>query len=199
MSETMSGFDAYQTYLAVSNHFKGQYDYFKYGGKVNAKRESFEARRDKYLFEKVSKKFKREDFIKYLVANMTDGSLWIGELLTPAHEIAYKKWKKRIESLTYNFKEDIGTLYDLEGDFNNVFLPKESHPILYRAYSGRKISLETLVILDELVHYTKAWQKEDDLILKETIHLIEKYSPFVWHFSGADKKKLKQIVLETYS
>lgn len=199
MSETMSGFDAYQTYLAVSNHFKGQYDYFKYGGKVNAKRESFEARRDKYLFEKVSKKFKREDFIKYLVANMTDGSLWIGELLTPAHEIAYKKWKKRIESLTYNFKEDIETLSDLEGDFNNVFLPKESHPILYRAYSGRKISLETLVILDELVHYTKAWQKEDDLILKETIHLIEKYSPFVWHFSGADKKKLKQIVLETYS
>ena len=195
----MSGFDAYQTYLAVSNHFKGRYDYFKYGGKVNAKRDSFEARRDKYLFEKVSKKFKREDFIKYLVANMTDGSLWIGELLTPAHEIAYKKWKKRIESLTYNFKEDIETLSDLEGDFNNVFLPKESHPILYRAYSGRKISLETLVILDELVHYTKAWQKEDDLILKETIHLIEKYSPFVWHFSGADKKKLKQIVLETYS
>ena len=114
MSETMSGYNAYQTYLAVSSHFKGHYDYFKYSGKVNAKRESFEARKDKYLFEKASKKFKREDFIKYLVANMAHGSLWIGELLTPAHEIAYKKWKKRIESLTYNFKEDIATLYDLD-------------------------------------------------------------------------------------
>lgn len=200
MSDTMSGFDAYQTYLAVSSHFKGHYDYFKYGGKVNAKRDSFEARKDKYLFEKASKKFKREDFIKYLVANLTDGNMWIGELMTPAHEINYKKWKKKIESLSYTFKEDMSLLCDIEPKFDNLFrFVDEKHPLLFRAYSGRKISLETLAVLDELVHYTQVWKKENDIVLKETIELIEKYKPFVWHFSNADKKKLKQIVLETYS
>jgi hypothetical protein len=203
MSETMSGYEAYQSFLAVTKHFKGTYDYFKYGGKINTNYDSFLIKKDKYLFDKVAKKYKNSDeLLKFLVSSTVDGNRqgWIGDLLNPYHDIVYKKWKKKIESLSYNFKEDLSHLNEIESDFNNMFkFVDGKHPLLFRAYSGRKISLETLVILDELVHYTKAWQKEDDLILKETIHLIEKYSPFVWHFSGADKKKLKQIVLETYS
>jgi hypothetical protein len=200
MSETMSGFDCYQTYLAVSNHFKGKYDFFKYNGKLSVKQNSYEARKDKYFFEKASRKFKREDFIKYLVANTIDGTTWIGELLTAKHEIAYKKWRMRIESLTYNFKEEISQIYDRESDFNHIFVITDGrHPLLFRLYSRRKVSLETLVILDSLVNFTKLWKKQDDFMLKEVVELIEKYRPFLYHFTNADNNKLKQIVLETYS
>jgi len=201
MSDTMSGFDCYKTYLAVSNHFNQKsYDFFKYQGKVNVKSTSYEARKDKYFFERASKKFKRDDFIKYLVANMTDGSSWIGELLTPAHEIAYKKWRKKIESFSYNFKEEIDTIYDIESDFDSLFAVKDGrHPLLYRLYSSHKVSLETLVALDALVNFTKVWEKQEDVMLNDLVNVIRKYRPFLYHFTNADNNKLKQIVLETYS
>ena len=201
MSESMSGFDCYQTYLAVNNHFKQKsYDFFKYNGKINVKHNSYEARKDKYFFEKASRKFKRDDFIKYLVANFTRGDTWIGDLLTPKKEIDFKKWRKHIESLTYNFKEELSYISDKEENFNNLFVIKDGrHPYVFRLYQRGRVSLETLVILDELVHFTKHWSKHDDLILNETIELIQKYRPFLYHFTNADNKKLKQIVLETYA
>jgi hypothetical protein len=201
MSETMSGYDCYQTYLAVSNHFKQKsYDFFKYNGKVHVKPNSYEARKDKYFFEKASRKFKRDDFIKYLVANVTEGQTWIGELLTAKHEIAYKKWRKRIEALTYNFKEEISEVYDRESDFNRLFVMEDGrHPLIFRLYSRRKVSLETLVILDSLVNFTKLWKRQEDMMLTDVSVLIDKYRPFLYHFTNADNKKLKQIVLETYS
>lgn len=201
MSDTMSGFDCYQTYLAVSNHFRNKsYDYFKYNGKVAVKPNSYEARKDKYFFEKASRKFKREDFIKYLVANTIGGNSWIGELLTPSHEIAFKKWKKRIESLTYNFREEISQIHDKEENFNQLFVMEDGkHPYAFRLYQRGKVSLETLVILDDLVHFTKHWSKQNDMILNELVELIAKYRPFLYHFTNADNNKLKQIVLETYS
>jgi hypothetical protein len=197
----MSGFDCYQTYLAVSNHFKQKsYDFFKYHGKIAVKPTSYEIRKDKYFFEKASRKFQREDFIKYLVANITDGTTWIGELLTAKNEIAYKKWRKRIESLSYNFREEISQLYDTESEFNHLFVIKDGrHPLLFRLYSRRKVSLETLVLLDALVNFTRVWEKQDDIMLKELVELIRKYRPFLYHFTNADNNKLKQIVLEIYS
>ena len=201
MSETMSGFDCYKTYLAVNNHFKQKsYDFFKYHGKINVKSTSYEARKDKYFFEKASRKFKRDDFIKYLVANFTRGNTWIGELLTPKTEIDFKKWRKRIESLTYNFKEELSHIRDKEENFNHLFVIADGkHPYAFRLYQRGMVSLETLVLLDDLVHFTKHWSKHDDIILNEVIELIQKYRPFLYHFTNADNEKLKQIVLETYS
>lgn len=201
MSESMSGFDCYQTYLAVNNHFKEKsYDYFKYNGKINVRQTSYESRKDKYFFEKASRKFKRDDFVKYLVANFIRGNTWIGELLTPRTEIDFKKWRKHIESLTYNFKEELSQIYDKEENFNQLFVIQDGkHPLAFRLYQRGKMSLETLVLLDELVHFTKHWSEHDDIILNETIELIYKYRPFLYHFTNANNNKLKQIVLETYS
>lgn len=200
MSADMSGFQCYETYLAVTNHFKGRYDYFKYNGKVSVKQTSYEARKDKYFFEKASRKFNRDDFVKYIVANFINGNTWIGELLTPAQEIAFKKWRKRIESLTYNFKEELSYLNDREESFNHLFVMDDGkHPLLFRLHQRGKVSLETLVILDDLVNFTKHWSRHDDLIINEMIGLIQKYRPFLHHFTNADNNKLKHIVLEIYS
>ena len=57
-------FEVYQTYLSFKNHFtKEKYDYFKYSGKTNASLNSFNKRRDKYFFEKMSRQ-KNDDEIK---------------------------------------------------------------------------------------------------------------------------------------
>ena len=49
----MTPFDCYKLFLSLKNHFiKSNYDYFKYCGKSNASLTSFNARKDKYFFER---------------------------------------------------------------------------------------------------------------------------------------------------
>ena len=65
----MSAFEAYKEYIALKNHFtKADYDYIKYNGKTGLKYTSFEKRKDKVFFEKLSK---IENVCDFLVANFS--------------------------------------------------------------------------------------------------------------------------------
>jgi hypothetical protein len=67
MGAPVTAFEAYQTYLALKQHFtKPGYDFFKYNGKVKVQASSFDVRKDKYQFHKLSK---HTDPINYLVSN----------------------------------------------------------------------------------------------------------------------------------
>ena len=197
----MDGFDTYRTYLAIKQHFRSKsYDFFKYNGKVKASPTSYETRKDKYFFEKASKKFKHEDFIDYVVANITRNSdSWIGNLLGENNQINYKKWQKVTESLAYTFREDIDIIFGYEEDFNNVFIMKDGqHPILLRLYLRKKISLETMVILDFLVNYSDSWYKYNDIIVDDFVDMMRKYKPFLLNRVDVNKKKYIKIIKELY-
>jgi hypothetical protein len=198
----MNGFDTYKTYLALKQHFTNKnYDFFKYNGKVRASATSYETRKDKYFFEKASKKFKNEEFIDYIVANITRNSdSWIGNLMQENNQVNYKKWQKVIESMTYTFKEDVGVINEYEENFNNVFkMIDNKHPILFRLYSRGKLSIETMVILDDLVNYSDSWYKYRDNILNDFVDMMRKYKPFLHNRLQVDKKKYKRIVLENFT
>ena len=198
----MNGFNTYKTYLALKQHFRSKsYDFFKYNGKVRATELSYESRKDKYFFEKASKKFSREEFVDYIVANMANSSdSWIGNLLQENNQTNYKNWKKVVESLTYTFSEDIGVLYDYEEDFNKALTMSDGqHPVLFRLYLRKKISLETMVILDELVNYSGSWYKYNDIIMNEFVDTMRKYKPFLLNRVPLDKQKYKRIVLKNFT
>jgi hypothetical protein len=199
-----TGFDYYTIWNAISSHFnKSSYDYFKYNGNIKVSKNAYESRKDRYFFEKASKKYNTEDFKMFLVSNLSDPYIennWIGQLLTAKHEIIYKKWKKRVESLSYNFKEEVQSLHDKESNFDSLFTFVEGkHPLLFRLYSRQKVSLETLVILNELVKYTSLWKKNNDIVINDIIYMIERYSPFFWQFTRADVQKMRNIVLKEYA
>ena len=65
----MNGLEAYASYLAVRNHFKSNYDYFKYNGKIKVNEDKFRTRRDNYMFEKMARIMNKEKFVEYLVSN----------------------------------------------------------------------------------------------------------------------------------
>ena len=51
-----NGYTCYTTYLAMKAHFnRDSYDFFKYGGTTKAAVSTFEVRRDRYQFEKLSR------------------------------------------------------------------------------------------------------------------------------------------------
>ena len=200
----MNGFDTYRTYLAIKQHFRSKsYDFFKYNGKVKASELSYETRKDKYFFEKASKKFKREEFVDYVVANITrnrNSDTWIGNMMNEKNQINYKKWQKVTESLTYTFENDIDLINDYEENFNKVFkMVDGQHPVLFRLHLRGKVSLETMVILDDLVNYSSAWKHMDDILLEEFVDMMRKYKPFLLNRIQLDKKKYKRIVLENFT
>lgn len=191
----MDPFDTYTMYVALKNHFtQKSYDYFKYNGHVKVKRETFDTRKDKYFFYKLSK---RKDIQDFLVANFVDGNkdFWVGSIREEAPDLIFTKWKKRQESLTYTFTQDLDRL---NSDFDfNFKVERYGHPLLLRLYLRQDICIETMIILDMLVNYTRVWGKklEKDLIFDEIYFKMIKYRPFL----SIDLNKFKTITINKFT
>ena len=199
MYDVNEGFAAYKTYLAVKQHFTSNYDYFKYNGKVKANIESFLKRRDKFFFRKLQKKYSKEELVNFFVSNfIAKGDNWIGNLISKESEDNYETWQNNNESSTYRFSNDILLINDfrITNDLqaNDLILVKDNdHPILFRLYLRNKISVETVIILNEILGFTKYWDaKLDDVLWDEKKKLIYNYRSFVKY----DLNKCKQIVKE---
>jgi len=193
-------FDAYQHYLSLKNHFTNpKYDFFKYGAKTRASMTSFNKRKDKYWFEKTSRKFSDEQIVNFLVSNFVSVSnpqnLWIGEIINSG-ERTYAEWTKRQQSLTYLFKEQSGELL-LENELEKLFNCSKGHPIILRKFLSGKLSLETFVIYNKIFRFSKNFDdKLDDPVWKTVSLKINKYSPFINIDMFRYKKILREILDE---
>lgn len=189
---TRDAFNTYVDYLALKRHFTSSYDYFKYNGKVKANAMSFENRKDKFFFYKLSK---RKDSRDYILANMLENpNVWAGDLVDDKAEIVYADWLKRKQALTYQFKSDI---VELNEDFNSNFIVENGqHPRVLRLYSMNQISLESLVILCDTTGCLKYWESsiKDTIVFPDINRLVRKYKPFLEY----DKLKLKKILLDNF-
>ena len=192
----MTEFEAYQNYLALKLHFlDSNYDYIKYNGKVSASVDSFKSRKDKYQFLKLSKKLSDEQITEYYIANFIRNKKWIGEF----DQQNWNEHKRITQSLEYIFINDVEKLLTLEPEFDIIFnCDKGNHPKLLKAYLGKKICLETLVIFEKLLHYRKQFDREitETFIWPNTSRLIEKYEPFVEADISKCKLMLKEKVKE---
>ena len=193
-------FETYQSYLSMKSHFTNpKYDYFKYGGKCRATMASFNKRKDKYWFEKTSRKYSDEQILNFLLANfvITDNpqNLWIGEIINSG-ERNYAEWMRRKQSLTYLFKEQLNKLLS-ENDLETVFNCSKGHPPLLKKYLGGEISLETLTILEKVFSFRKNFDKKLDDPVWESVSLkIEKYISFLNINVFTYKKVLREIINE---
>ena len=191
-------FETYQTYLSMKSHFTNKrYDFFKYGGKSRATMSSFNKRKDKYWFEKTSRKFSDQEVVDFLLSNFvsTDNpqNLWIGEIINSG-ERKYAEWMKRKQSMTYIFKEQSENLLS-EIDLEELFNCSKGHPLVLKRYLGGEISLETLTILEKVFSFAKNFDKKLKDPVWESVSLkLKKYSPFININVFQYKKLLKEVV-----
>ena len=183
----MQPVDVYIMYCALKAHFgKGDYDYIKYGGKSSATRDSFWKRTDRIFFVKISRKYKRKEVIlDYLVSNFVHNTKgWLGDF----NDDNYIEWKKRTQSMTYNFKQE---LYKIDNP-NILGIGLGQHPVLLKQYLGKRMSIETLIILDDIRNFTERWSKKlkNDVIWPNVKKLMFDYNKFLTY----DKKKCKVIL-----
>ena len=193
-------FETYQTYLSMKSHFtNSKYDFFKYGGKSRATITSFNKRKDKYWFEKTSRKYSDEQVLDFLLANFvnadTPQNLWIGEIINSG-ERTYAEWMKRKQSLTYLFKEQLNELLS-ENNLETVFNCSKGHPPLLKKYLGGEVSLETFVILEKIFSFGKDFDKKLDDPVWESVSLkVKKYIPFININVFQYKKILRELINE---
>ena len=193
-------FETYQTYLSMKSHFTNpKYDFIKYGGKSRATITSFNKRKDKYWFEKTSRKYSDQEVIDFLLSNFVNATnpqnLWIGEIINSG-ERTYAEWKMRQQSLTYMFKEQSENLLS-ENDLEKVFNCSKGHPIVLKKYLGGEISLETLSILEKVFSFKGKFDKKLTDPVWETVSMkLKKYLPFLNINVFQFKKILRDILNE---
>ena len=193
-------FETYRTYLSMKSHFTNpKYDFFKYGGKSRATVTSFNKRKDKYWFEKTSRKYSDQEIVDFLLSNFINANnpqnLWIGEIINSG-ERTYSEWMMRQQSLTYLFKEQLSELLS-EKNLDEVFNCSMGHPLLLKKYLGGEISLETLSILEKVFSFKKDFDKKLTDPVWETVSLkLKKYLPFLNINVFQFKKVLRDIVNE---
>tara|TARA_S200000501_G_scaffold229233_1_gene214985 strand:- start:741 stop:1322 length:582 start_codon:yes stop_codon:yes gene_type:complete len=192
----MEAIDVYIMYCAMKAHFsRKDYDFFKYGGKTKVSRDSFWKRKDRFFFVKLSKKYKTEIEIRnYLVSNfIKDKSGYIANF----SEENYKSWLLRRSGF---FEQFVIEMKPFIKEFEPLFEVKgSSHPKLLKEFLGSRVSLETMLVLDELVSFSKKWDKqlEDDIVWIDLKKLIENYKGFLTINKNRYRIKLLKLIEES--
>ena len=180
--------DVYRTYLSVRNHFTNDnYNFFKFGGKTKASSSAFEKRRDRYIFDKVSKDYKDDEVALLFVSNfVAKEKFWIGNTLSEESRNIYTMWRKKIQSLSYIFENDVKAIIDeindREIDFDSVFKIQDGqHPIILKLTLADRISLESFLILNKILDFFPQFNRriEETIIWPDYYKKCVKYEPFV--------------------
>ena len=196
----MDGFKAYKYYIAIKLHFtKDSFDVFKNRGSVKGTREAFNARNDRYIFEKLARKYPVDkDLIQFYVANFAYGNDGMVYSIEEA-ESYLLEWNKRKQSITKIFADDLNKiLMDAykrkikETSIINFTL--NQYPSILNLYLGKRIGIETLRILDDVANLIEPWKQNTSMTLlwENEIRKVEKSKGFVKY----DKEKIMSSYLE---
>ena len=150
-------------------------------------------------FEKVSRQKTDQEVINFFVSNFVSckdpETLWIGEMIKEGEE-RYQNWQKKVQSLSYIFKEESHSLFQ-ENKFEEVFNCTKGHPPLLKKFLSGKISIETLVIYDKIFLFGNKFDKKlQDPVWQTVSRRIKKYNPFLNIDVFRYRKILKEIILE---
>ena len=194
--KTMEPIDIYIMYCAMKAHFsKRDYDFHKYGGKTKVSRDSFYKRKDRFFFVKLSKKYKtKTEIMHYYVSNfIKDKRGYIANF----NDENYKSWLLKRDNFYEQFLIEMRPFIK---EFEPLFEVKnENHPKLLKEFLGGRVSLETIIILDELVKYGKKWdeQLKGDIIWIDLKKLMENYKGFLTINKNLYKMKLLKLIEES--
>jgi len=195
-TKMMEPIDVYIMYCAMKAHFsKTDYDFIKYGGKTKVSRDSFYKRKDRHFFVKLSRKYKTKiEITNYYVSNfIKDKKGYIANF----NDENYKLWLLKKTSFFEHFEKEMQPFIK---DFEPIFQVKDNnHPKLLKEFLGSRLSLETMIILDELVGYGQRWDKQlkDDIVWIDLKKLMKNYKGFLTINKNRYRMKLLKLIEES--
>lgn len=183
----ITGFDCYRIYLALKLHFKqDNYDYCKFQGQTKLKTGSFEKRPDRYVFQKLARKYDTKEKLEhFIVSNIiwNYGEFYAWKSVTQdAHDI-YLTYMKIRGAYSYYFSEDLKVLkqYCSSHNVKNfLYVPANKYPELLVLLQQNIIRFETVFVLNKLRPFIGYWKAKitDEIIFPEVYKKFLKYEPF---------------------
>lgn len=195
----MNGYDAFQIYNSVRLHFTtDKFDYYRYNGKSKVSLESFEQRKDKYLFHKIARMFTEEELPFFYAVNfLKNDKIWVNSLVQDEASKTFKDWIKWQQARTHNFKEDLAKLSEL--NFSELVVCKDNQfPELLNLVFQNELHYDTLVILDHFIQLVDAWNNKlcDDFIWEAFYKKFKKYKPFFLQYAALSAPHYKKLLVE---
>ena len=199
----MNGFKAYRYYIALKLHFtKDKFNVFENNGNVKGSYETFKARNDSYLFEKLGKRHSVDhELIQFYVSNMVlgDASTIYNDGVA---EENFKQWLGWKESITYNFKEDLHKL-ELEAEKNGYSADEifnctlNDFPIIIKLYLGKQINPISMAMITDMYEPAGEWLNNPtlSLVLEQEIRTLYKMKGFFKY----DKEKIEKLFYDFLS
>ena len=191
----MAPVDIYLMYCAMKAHFgKGKYDFVQYEGKTKVSRDSFYKRKDRYFFARLAKKYDDPKEIQnWLLSNFVkDRKGYIANFT----DENYDSWRLKREGFFDMFAVE---MHSLVQEFEPLFeVHSNTHPKLLKEYLGKRVSIETMIVLEVLVEYCKNWDKQlsDDIVWQDTRKLMNDYKRFLTIDPRKYKIKLLKLIEE---
>ena len=186
----MNGFEVYKIYLAIKLHFTSKnqsYDFHKHNGRTTARLETFTKRRDRYFFHKLSKSYSDKSIVDYFLSNfVSNTNIWVGDIIGKTGDDTYRQWSKKLEALHYYYEQDIDYIIERmetkDIKFNDLFLSVNGqHPTILKMFLSKKINFETLIILDDILKFTKKLNKDitEKVLWPKLFDRMKRYKPFL--------------------
>lgn len=160
----------------------------KYGYEIKSTSwTNFQKVKNKRIFTTLAKRYKElyPDYIKFSLYG--HDTFWAGDL--QLEEIVDEFWEHRkyLESLSYSFTKELDgidkVLYNNQIEFKDIFINKDGDntqlPIIFRLFLQKLISVETLIILDNLLNWINKINCSNPMWESEKKRL-KKYQPFLY-------------------
>lgn len=196
----MDGYQTYQIYQSLKLHFTSDYDAVKYNYRTAVKRDTFERRRDRYFFEKLSRRFSKEKLIHYFTSNLIqDTGVWIGDM----SDKIYSDYTARYDKLTYMLSQDMKFMSEKGYSFNQLCTTSDNNTTnpLLESLRTDEIQIESVVLVDIMVNFLGRLKSDlsDPLgINKDLVDLLLKYKLIMLQ-SPLPRGKLKEKLLSTFT
>lgn len=179
----MNGYEVYKLHLRIKLHYRN-YSFDAFTTNVGRKPyASYTQRNDMGLYEKLGKRFKTPfECIEYFVSNISYGNdsvLYTGSV----GDDYWKSWLKYKESLSQSFQNDLDviTLHCEKNrkEIKSLFdFEKGGIPEVFKLLLGRKVAVQSLVILNSYRPFFDNW-KSSDIIFEDDAKRVVKTNGFV--------------------
>lgn len=192
-------FNCWQIFQACKLHYNTSYNMSKYGYNIKSTSWSnFQKVKNKRIFTTLAKRYKDQypDFVKFSLYGNEDVN-WVGDLQDDDIVDQFWEHQKYIQNASYYFQKDLDgiftVIYNNQLEFKDVFIDKdvEKLPIIERLYIQKLISIETLLILDRLVHWMDKVYCDNPIWESSRLRKM-KLNPFI----SLDNEKLKKVLLK---
>ena len=198
----ITGYEAFGLYQAIKLHFTtDSYDFIKYGGKSKISIDTFDNRKDKYHFHKLSRRLSnKDDLIMFLVANFIhNDSVWVGDLLTEESETIYRQRQRVIQSMSYIFENDCHKIFEGVSKPNEVLQSDDGdYPRLLKMTLQKVTEIETLCVLNNILGFLPLWNRKiaDTVRWPQYSRKVTKYAAFLPKDVVKYKLILKKVLNE---